>query len=321
MRSPVFRDKNDILLRGFALDGHARVVVVDTSSLSETLRTQHDAGPVGAVALARLATATLMLSATLKERQQVGIQINGDGPLGELYAIADHTGRVRATVSNPRAVVPFKSSDDIPLPKGIGMGRLTVIRRLSEAPPYRGVVPLVDGGIAADLAEYFVSSEQTPTAVFIGEYLSGNGIQAAGGLFVQALPGCDEAALEKVIGRMESLPSIGQLLKEGVRPSDLVDRIFDNFEPLSKNAIKTECGCTREHFARRLVALGDASLKSLIDEGEVVTVECHFCRSEYAFQPDEVSALLYGARLYFSDVKNPTLKSSASKGVDDDHES
>ena len=154
--------------------------------------------------------------------------------------------------------------------------------------------------------------------MFIGEYLSGNGIQAAGGLFVQALPGCDEAALEKVINRMESLPSIGQLLKEGVRPSDLVDRIFDNFEPLSKNAIKTECGCTREHFARRLVALGDAS-QSLIDE-ESRYCQCHFCRSEYAFQPDEVSALLYDARLYFSDVKNPTLKSSSSKGADDDDE-
>ena len=200
MRSPVFRDKNDILLRGFALDGHARVVVVDTSrslKLCERSMTQVLSGRLHWRARA---TATLMLSATLKERQQVGIQINGDGPLGELYAIADHTGRVRATVSNPRAVVPFKSSDDIPLSKGIGIGRLTVIRRLSEAPPYRGVVPLVDGGIAADLAEYFVSSEQTPTAVFIGEYLSGNGIQAAGGLFVQALPGCDEAALEKVIG-------------------------------------------------------------------------------------------------------------------------
>ena len=41
------------------------------------------------------------------------IQINGDGPLGEPHAIADHTGRVRATASNPRAVAPFKSSDDI----------------------------------------------------------------------------------------------------------------------------------------------------------------------------------------------------------------
>ena len=50
------------------------------------------------------------------------------------------------------------------------MGRLTVIKTLDDGPPYRGVVPLVDGGIAADLAEYFVSSEQAD-GCRIGEFV------------------------------------------------------------------------------------------------------------------------------------------------------
>lgn len=306
----MFREKADKLIRGLALDGGVRVVVVDTSELSEVLREQHDAGPIGAVALSRIATATLLLSATLKERQQVGIQINGDGPLGELYAIADHTGRVRATVVNPRASLEFDASGEVPIADGIGQGRLTVIRRLSEAAPYRGVVPLVNGGIAADLAEYFLSSEQTPTAVLIGEYLTPSGIQAAGGLMVQALPDCDDDELARIVARMESLPSIGKIFQEGVRPTELLDRLFDNFEPMAKTELRTECGCTREHFARRLVALGESTLTSLIEGDEEVRVECHFCRSEYVFVPEEVSALLYGARLYFSDEDDPGTKPS-----------
>jgi len=308
----MFKEKTDILIRGLALDGGVRVVVVDTSELSEKLRKQHDAGPVGAVALSRVATATLLLSATLKERQQVGIQVNGDGPLGELYAIADHTGRVRATVHNPRASVEFDPNGDIPVPAGVGQGRLTVIRRLSEAPPYRGVVPLVDGGIAGDLAEYFLSSEQTPTAVLIGEYLNMDGIQAAGGLMVQAMPDCDDAELKRIVSRMNGLPSIGQLLREGVRPTELLDRLFDNFEPMDKVVLRAECGCTREHFARRLVALGESTLTSLVEDDEEVRVECHFCRSEYLFTPEEVSALLYGARLYFSDDEPSPTKTDLS---------
>lgn len=310
----MFTQKKDILIRGLALAGGVRVVVVDTSHLVEELRRQHDAGPLGAVALSRVTTATLLLSATLKERQQVGIQVNGDGPLGEIYAIADHTGRVRATVVQPRASVEFNSSEDIPLSRGIGQGRLTVIRRLSEAPPYRGVVPLVDGGIAADLAEYFLSSEQTPTAVLIGEFLNADGIKAAGGLLVQAMPGCPKGELERVIARMEALPSIGQLFREGVRPTQLLDRLFDNFEPMGKTLLRTECGCTRENFARRLVALGESTLTSLVEDGEEVRVECHFCRSEYIFVPEEVSALLYGARLYFSDTEGSSEGKSPTNG-------
>ena len=297
----MFKDQSDKLIRGLALDGTARIVVVDSSELSEVLRKQHDAGPLGAVALSRAATAALLLSATLKERQQVGVQINGDGPLGEIYAIADHTGSVRGTVVNPRASVPFDAEESVPIEKGIGMGRLTVTRSVDDGTPYRGVVPLVDGGVATDLAEYFLSSEQTPTAVLIGEYLSPEGIQAAGGLLVQALPDCDEKLLERVVARMDALPPIANLLKSGVRPSEVLDRLFDNFEPMKTYPVRTRCACTKEHFARRLVALGDSTLTSLVDEGEEVRIECHFCRSEYVFTPEEVSALLYGARLYFPD--------------------
>jgi molecular chaperone Hsp33 len=297
----MYKDNEDKLIRGLALDGTVRVVVVDGSQLAEVIRVQHDAGPVGAVALARTAVATLLLSATLKERQQVAIQINGDGPLGELYAIADHTGKVRVTAHFPRADVPLAKDGRIPLAKAIGMGRMTVIRTLHDAPPYRGVVPLVDGGIAADLAEYFVSSEQTPTAVSIGEFVGPEGIRACGGVMVQALPGCDEQALARVISRMDALPSIGQLFEDGLEPSKLLDRLFDNFEPMAEYAVKTQCNCTRENFARRLVALGDATLTSLIEDDEEVRVECHFCRSEYLFTAEQVSALLYGARLYFPD--------------------
>lgn len=301
----MYKDNEDKLIRGLALDGTVRVIVVDASKLSETLRVQHDAGPVGAVAMARVAVATLLLSATLKERQQVAIQINGDGPLGELYAIADHAGKVRVTAHHPRADVPLDKNGSIPLAKAIGMGRMTVIRTLHDAPPYRGVVPLVDGGIAADLAEYFVSSEQIPTAVNIGEFLAPDGLKACGGVMIQALPGYDQNELDRIISRMKSLPSIGELLETGLEPSALIDRLFDNFEPMATYPVKTQCNCTRENFARRLVALGDATLTSLVEEDEEVRVECHFCRGEYLFTAEQVSALLYGARLYFPDEIKP----------------
>ena len=96
---------------------------------------------------------------------------------------------------------------------------------------------------------------------------------------VQALPDCDDIALERVIQRLDALPPIGTLYEEGVGPSALLDRLFDNFEPLASYPVKTQCNCTRENFARRLVALGDSTLKSLVEEDEEVRVDVTFAEA------------------------------------------
>ena len=141
------------LTRALAYDQTIRVVVADTTALVERLRTVHDAGPVGTMALGRVATAALLLSAGLKERQQVGVQINSDGPMGEIYAIADWRGFVRATIGDPQVNVDM--SQGLALGPTIGQGRITVTKKLSDEAPYRGVVPLVTGEIAEDLAWQF----------------------------------------------------------------------------------------------------------------------------------------------------------------------
>ena len=47
-------------------------------------------------------------------------------------------------------------------------GMLTVIRDLRMKEPYVGSVALVSGEIAEDITQYFVQSEQIPTACALG---------------------------------------------------------------------------------------------------------------------------------------------------------
>lgn len=284
----------DHLLRGLALDGTVKFVVADTTGINRRLREIHDAGPLGTMALGRAATAALMLAAGLKHKQQLGVQINGEGPLGEIYAIADPDGAVRATVGDPRA-----DTGGLKLADGIGPGRLTIIRRLEEnAPAYRGVVALVDGGIGADVAEYLLSSEQIPSAVSVGERLGPEGVVAAGGFLVQALPDADPEALERLVKRIGRLPPLGDLLAGGLTPEGLLDRLFDGAQVLARTDLSLTCPCTREHFARKLCTLGSAELARMTDELPETVLECHFCRSQYIFDKEQMGALLYGARMY-----------------------
>ena len=222
------------LLRALNADHNIRLIVVDTSSLIEGLRVAHDAGPIGTLALSRTATAVALMSATLKSRQQTGIQVNGNGPLGEAYAIADSHGDIRATVMNPLAEL---ESGKIDLPAGFGLGRLTVTRQLDDGSPYRGVVPLVNGGIADDLAHYYLSSEQINSAVTIGERLVKTGVEVAGGFLIQAMPGADDGDVGRLIERLDRLPSIADLLSASASLEDMIQRIMPDAEIVAEQSV------------------------------------------------------------------------------------
>jgi len=234
-------NENDELVRAVAFDGTVRAIAARTTEVARALRTAHDAGPVGAVALSRLATATLLLGATVKGRQQVGIQINGDGPLGELYAISDAKGHVRATVADPRAPGHL----DEGTADAIGVGRFAVIKRLeADADAYRGVVPIVHGEIGRDLAEYLLSSEQISSVVGVGEHIGPDGFGAAGGFLIQAMPGADEGALADIEARVGALPTLGDIVGEG--PDALLARIFgDAVSVVARYPVTMRCHCRR----------------------------------------------------------------------------
>ncbi len=286
-------EMSDELVRATALGGTVRAIAVDATGVARTLREAHDAGPVGAVALGRLATATLLLGASLKGRQQVGIQINGDGPLGELYAVADATGSVRATVTDPRVNLPVAG-----LASAIGMGRFAVTKKLDEDhEPYRGVIPIVHGEIGADLAEYLLSSEQIQSVVAVGERVGPEGFESAGGYMVQVFPGAGDADLEALEARVHALGAIGDALLDGGAEGVLRHLFPDGYEVATRYPVEMRCTCTREVYARHLVGLGTEELNRLTAEQEVTETKCHFCGTVYTFDREQMNALVYGAGL------------------------
>ncbi|MEE2755320.1 MAG: Hsp33 family molecular chaperone HslO [Myxococcota bacterium] len=293
--NPLEDGSGGVLVRAIGGAQTIRLIAADTSGMVETLRTTHDCGPLGTMAIGRVASAAILLSATLKDRQQIGFQINGDGPLREAYAIADAGGRVRATISSPRAE---PTGDELKVGSGFGQGRLSVTRQLTDEAPYRGIVQLVTGEVAEDLAHYLHTSEQIPSAVSLGEILDSSGVVAAGGLLVQALPGAEDSVLGPLIERIESLPPISEYFAGGGTPTALVSGLMDDVEILEKRAVNFVCPCTREQFARRLCTIGEDELRKLTESLEETVVECHFCRTEYTFDKEQIGALLYGARMY-----------------------
>lgn len=289
--------QGDEWVRGIALNGQLRALAVRSTGVAQALKNAQDPGPVGAAALSRAASAALLMGATLKDRQQVGLQINGNGPLGELYAVADASGNVRATVAEPKAELAVPAQGAIRLATGLGIGRLQVIRKLEEdAPAYRGMVPMVYGEIALDLAEYYLQSEQIPTAIVLGEQMNPQGFLGAGGYLLQALPGADDAALETLEKAVKGLPPLGQLYSEGLDPEAILRRLLPDIEILERKPVRFAVPGGRPYFARMLMAMGSQELIRLKAELQEVETTCHFTGRHFVFDQEQLGALIYGAK-------------------------
>ena len=87
--------------------------------------------------------------------------------------------------------------------------------RLGE--PYSGAVPLVSGEIAEDLANYFVQSEQIPSAVSLGVFVSADQmVTAAGGFLVQFHATLPEDLIAHIEHALAVVPAATTMVRDGI---------------------------------------------------------------------------------------------------------
>ncbi len=93
----------DHLPKGMTYDGTLLVASLIDIATVERARMIHDTYPTVSAALGRVISGAILLSAYMKEGQKVVVQVSGDGPLKEIVAESDWSGRVRACVKRPHS--------------------------------------------------------------------------------------------------------------------------------------------------------------------------------------------------------------------------
>ena len=56
------------------------------------------------------------------------------------------------------------------------------------------------------------------------------------------------------------------------------------------------CNCSKERVSKAIISIGKKELQNMIDDGEVIEVNCHFCNSHYNFSVEELEEMLKAAR-------------------------
>lgn len=290
---------SNYLVRGTALHGKVRAFSLQATQVVRELRVRHDTYPAVTAALGRTAMGALLLAAaSLKEEDQVlTVEVRGDGPAGRIICTANGRGEVRGLVSRPHAHAESVQPGKLNVAGVVGTsGYLSVTKDLGMREPYSGTVELQSGEIGDDLAAYLVRSEQTPSAVGLGVFVSRDGeVDAAGGFLIQLLPGLEENEILEIEREIAALPHPTRMIQQGLLPEQVLERIFPGgFDLLDRYPVDFHCPCSRERFEAGIVSLGREEVARIIaEETEPRTeVVCHFCNTVYTFHPREMEEIL-----------------------------
>ena len=269
-----------------------RIYALCTTNLVREAAKKHGCSHLASAALGRAMSGALLMAATMKDNERINLRWKGDGPLGEIVADAEGT-HVRGYVENPDVFLPLKDGK-LDVGGAVGQGNIIVTRYLQNAEPFTGYSELADGEIASDLTKYLYVSEQTPTSVALGVLVNKEGeVTAAGGFFIQAMPGCADQVLEKLEENVTLTPYVTQLLEIGYTPAKMIEILGRGLEVDIKETVPVsfECRCSRERLLAAIGSLDKAALQEIAQDA-VTEAHCQFCNTTYQFSQEEIQALL-----------------------------
>jgi molecular chaperone Hsp33 len=289
----------DRLYNFLLADGAVRGVILNGTRMVNEMRANHDLGILETLVLGRVYLGAGLMSANLKSNDRIAIKFDCSGPIKGLVVEANAFGEVRGYLKNVPIPIekPMESFDLSPF---FGAGFLSVTKYLEDAKhPFTGKVMLKYGNIAQDLANYYLTSEQVPTAFNLSIKFDKEGqVTGAGGVFLQAMPQTGEELADSLEKRVIDLPSLGEVFTQEKHPQDLIADNFSEYSPrfLADHRIEFMCHCNQSRVRSLLMLLPVTDLKEIRDNGPFpLEMRCHFCNTVYHFTEKDIRQL-YGQR-------------------------
>ncbi len=285
MSSGVAPDATDRVIRAMTNDGAFRVIAaITTRTVRGATRVQEAKGDVAAHFGELLTGAILIREAMSPNLRVQGIlKIPGSG---SLVADAHPDGMTRGLVGFVGKTLA--TPGQVPL--------LEMIRTLPNGALHRGIVEVSsDGGISNALMVYMQQSEQIVSMVAVTTLMQGDEVISAGGYMVELLPEVERGPLMIMTQRLEDFPPLSQLMRQETTSAETLTAELLYGMPhtmLAESPLAYGCNCSELRVLSSLVTLPRSEIESLLEDKEVLQIQCDYCRKNYAISPQQLQSLL-----------------------------
>jgi len=289
-------------IHSFLLDfGSIRGALLHATRMVNEMQANHELGTPETLLLGHAYIAAGLMTANLKGADRINIRVECTGPAKGLSVEANAFGEVRGyLMENPIPLDGLPGSFE--LRQLLDRGILSVTRTLERAKqPFTGRVELKRGTLAEDLANYYLISEQTPSAfAFSVQFDTLGNVTGAGGLFLQVMPEVEDSKITRLEQILSQMPPVGRLFAEGLSAEQLLQNHFSDLTPLilGERRVAFMCHCGKSRFQRFMAALPREELVDILETGPFpVVTTCYNCNTAYMFQRNEIENLVARSRV------------------------
>jgi len=286
---------SDYIVRATAANAQIRAFACTTRNIAETAREIHGSSPVVTAALGRLLTAGCMMGVMMKgEKDLLTLRVQGNGLMQGMTVTADSQGTVKGYVIEPVVILPPNEKGKLDVAGAVGRGYLSVIKDMGLKEPYVGQIEIQSGEIAEDLTYYFATSEQVPSSVGLGVLMErDNTVKQAGGFIVQLMPFAEDAVIDRLEQNLAKVSSVTSLLDAGNSPEEMLEILLEGLEMEIVDTMPAAyvCNCDKARVEKAIVSIGKKEIKEMIDDGEEIEVNCHFCGKHYVFTVEDLEKM------------------------------
>jgi molecular chaperone Hsp33 len=278
---------SDKMLRGILHKSNLRFVICESLEICKEALYRQQCPPIAMEALGRTLTVAALLSAALKGKERLSIQLSSEKTMiNAVFVDASPGGRLRGYVSYQK-VLKSPAVRTFTLAEAVGQkGVLNVLHDDGSGEFYRGLSSLTHGTIDQDLVNYLDTSVQIPSLLALSVNLVKGEVVSAAGVLIQLLPGGDAERLTQLKAELTSERLTEVLTKDTYTIGQLAAELLpldDDLEVLDSSALEFFCPCSKERATRALLTVGHEEIQEIIDEQHGSTITCEFCGKTFAF--------------------------------------
>ncbi|BFT31954.1 Hsp33 family molecular chaperone HslO [Alteromonas sp. D210916BOD_24] len=246
--------------------------------------------------LGEMAAATSLLTATLKFKGEISLQIQSKGPVSYAVINATHEQTLRGVARWDETLDSLPETFSELLTQAV----LVITITPDEGERYQGVVALDKPSLAECIESYFSQSEQLATRVHLMTDITDAQRAKGAGILLQVLPTDASATDLSQANDFEHIAALTETISRDEMFSLSVDAILyrlyhqEEVEVFPAKNVTFACTCSKSRSAEALRHVDKSELLSIIEEEGAIVMNCQYCHAEYRFDSIDVEAIHNG---------------------------